>query len=434
MKNGARRKLTDITVQNLKAGPKRYIEWEPHGLGVRVTPQGVKSFVFVYRFEGRLRMMTLRNKVDKTTYPAITLAEAREAHREAQDKLNKGTDPAAKAITEREAEHQAHTVVDLAREYVEKWAKPRKRSWKTDKRILEKDVLPDPPDGAGWGRRKAKDITKREVIRLLDTILERGAPIMANRTLAVIRRMFNFAMERDIISASPCMSVKAPASENQRDRVLSIEEIRAFWHGLDGENMNGVSPYIKLALKLELVTAQRKNECCAAAWEEIDMEEGWWTIPGEKTELRLHHGVEEGLAKNKLPHRVPLTALAIEILRAAKALSGDSPWVFPSHRTSRPITPPAINHALRLRRESLGIAFIPHDLRRTAASQIASIGFGAVVDKILNHKDNRVTAVYDRHSYDREKRQALEAWGRKLKTIISGTEGKDKVIPLVRGA
>ena len=132
------------------------------------------------------------------------------------------------------------------------------------------------------------------------------------------------------------MAVKAPAPEKQRDRVLTVEEIRAFWHGLDRENMNRVNALIKLALKLELVTAQRKGECCAAAWEEIDLEDGWWTIPGEQTELRLHHGVEEGLAKNKLPHRVPLTPLAIEIFQAAKALSGDSPWVFPSPRTRTP--------------------------------------------------------------------------------------------------
>ena len=131
--------------------------------------------------------------------------------------------------------------------------------------------------------------------------------------------------------------------------------------------MKGINPLIKLALKLELVTAQRKGECCKVAWEEIDFEEGWWTIPSEKTVLRDKHGVENGLAKNKLPHRVPLTVQALEILRVAKTLSGDSPWVFPSPRINRPITPAAVNHALRLRLNSLGLVFVPHDLRRTAS-------------------------------------------------------------------
>ena len=428
MKNGAGKKLTDFQVRNLKAGPKRYIEWEPHGLGVRVTPGGVKSFVFVYRFDGKLRMMTLRNDAGTTTYPSITLAEARKAHRDAQDKLNKDIDPGTKAIAEREEERKAPTVADLAQEFLDRCSKvgKPKRSLPVYKRILEKDVLP------GWGRRKAMEITKRDVIKLLDGIVDRGAPIMANRTLATIRRMFNFAVERDIVPVSPCIAVKAPAPENQRNRVLTAEEIRILWHGLDGETMKRVNAFIKLAMKLELTTAQRKGEVVSAAWEEIDLVEGWWTIPAEKTMLRLTHNVEEGLAKNNLPHRVPLTPLAIEILQAAKTLSGDSPWVFPSPRTNRPITPPAVNHVVRLRLDSLGLTFVPHDLRRTAASHMTGMGISRlVVSKILNHAERGVTAVYDRHSYDGEKRQALETWGRKLQAIIEGT--KSNVVSMVRG-
>ena len=419
MRNG-KKKLTDFQIKNMKALDKRYTEWGDRGFGVRVTPNGVKTFIFKYRFDGKVRWMTLG------TYPKMALADAHEAHADAWKVLRQGLDPGAKAIEEREAERQAHTVADLADEYLEKWAKPRKRSWRTDKRILEKDVLPE------WGRRKANDITKRNVIELLDAIVDRGAPIMANRTLAVTRRMFNFAIERDIVNASPCMAVKAPASENQRDRVLTVEEIRAFWHGLDDDNMKGVNASIRLVLKLELVTAQRKGECCAAAWEEIDIEDGWWTIPAEKTMLRENHGVEDGLAKNKLPLRVPLTALAIKILQAAKALSGDSPWVFPSPRTNRSVTPPAVNHAMRLRLNGLGFTFVPHDLRRTAASHMTGMGIPRlVVSKILNHMERGITAVYDRHSYDREKRQALESWGRKLQAIVEGTEPSN-VIQLVR--
>jgi integrase len=422
MGNG-RRKLSDFQIKNLKARDKRYTVWGDRGLGVRVTSNGVKTFVFKYRFHGKVRWMTLG------IYDDMTLADAHEAHAEALKMLRRGIDPGAKAIADREAERQAPTVADLASEYLEKWAKPRKRSWMVDKRILEKDVLPF------WGPRKAKEITKRDVIRLLDGIVDRDAPIMANRTLAIIRRMFNFAVERDIVTLSPCLAVKAPALEKQRDRVLTTEEIRVFWHGLEREGMSRVDPFIKLALRLELVTAQRKSECCAAAWEEIDFEEGWWTIPGEMTPLRLQHGVEEGLAKNRLPHRVPLSPLALEILQTAKSLSGDSSWVFPSYRTKRPITPAAVNHAVRLHRNSLAVAFVPHDLRRTAACHMTGMGISRlVVSKILNHVERGVTAVYDRHSYDREKRQALEAWSHKLKAIIHGTEEDGKIIPLIRGS
>ncbi|MEW6387412.1 MAG: tyrosine-type recombinase/integrase [Thermodesulfobacteriota bacterium] len=398
-------KLTDAQVKNLKPKANRYIVWESRGLGVRVTPHGIKSFVFMYRFKGKARLLTLG------TYPGMSLAEAHEEHAKSRRILEQGIDPGAKAVSERREERKAPTVTDLVHEYLEKWAMNRKRSWRTDRRILEKDVLPK------WGERKAKEITRRDVIRLLDGIVERGAPIMANRTLAIIRRMFNFAVERDIISISPCTSVKAPSPENRRDRVLTQEEIREFWYALEGAKM---TDSIKLALKLELVAAQRKSETVSAAWDEFDFAEGWWTIPGLKT-------------KNRIPHRVPLSPLAVEILEAAKTLSGDSPWVFPSPRTNRHITPEAVNHAVRRRRGSLGLVFVPHDLRRTAASHMTGMGIPRlVVSKILNHVEKGVTAVYDRHSYDREKRQALEAWGRKLKAIVEGTEAN--IISLIRGA
>lgn len=411
MRNGTGKKLTDFQIQNLKASSKRYIEWEPHGLGVRVTPNGVKSFVFVYRFDGKLRMMTLRNEAGKSTYPAITLAEARKVHRDAQDKLDKGIDPAAKAIEVCNAEREAPTVTFLIDEYLEKWAKPRKRSWREDERILKKDVIPE------WGQRKAKEITRRDVIQLLDGIVERGASIMANRTLATIRKMFNFAFSRDIVPISPCLSVQAPAPEQRRDRVLTMDEILALWHGLEAAKMMAAGT--KLALKLQLVTAQRKGEIVSAAWGDFDLAEKWWTIPAEK-------------AKNGLPHRVPLSPLALELLQTVKTFSGDSPWLFPSPQTDRHITPEAVDHALRRPGlENLGFSFVPHDLRRTAASHMTGMGIPRlVVSKILNHVERGVIAVYDRHSYDREKRQALEAWGRKLKEIIC--ERQDNVITLIR--
>lgn len=398
-------KFTDKKIQNLKPKAQRYEEWEGNGFGVRVTPRGVKSFVYLYRFEGKPRRLTLG------TYPTMTLAEAHQAHGEAMKKLEQGIDPGVEAVAERAEDRQAPTVAVLADEYLEKWAKPRKRSWREDERILKKDILPE------WGRRKAREITRRDVIRLLDGIVDRGAGIMANRTLAAIRKMFNFAVSRDIVPVSPCLAVRSPAPEQQRDRVLTTDEIRALWHGLESAKMMAAGT--KLALKLQLVTGQRKAEIVSAAWDEIDLTDKWWTIPPEK-------------AKNKLAHRVPLSPLALELLQAAKNITGDSPWIFPSPQTDRHITPEAVDHALRRPGlETLRFSFVPHDLRRSAASHMTGMGISRlVVSKILNHVERGITAVYDRHSYDKEKRQALEAWGRKLQAIVEGTE--TNVIPMVR--
>jgi integrase len=266
-----------------------------------------------------------------------------------------------------------------------------------------------------WGHRKAKDIARRDVIALLDAIVDRGSPIAANRTLAVIRRMFGWALSRDIVPVSPCVAVKAPAKENRRDRVLSADEIAFLWQALDTPDL-AISPAIREALKLQLVTAQRKGEVIGAEWSEFDLDERVWTIPA-------------GKAKNGMQHRVPLSPLALAVLDEIEAATSQPPasgqggpprWLFPSPRAGRPITGPAVDHAMRGNRDALGAGeATPHDLRRTAASHMTSIGISRlVVSKILNHAEPGVTAVYDRHSYDAEKRAALAAWGARLEEII----------------
>jgi hypothetical protein len=199
-------KFTDKFIDALKPKAVRYEVWEGRGFGMRVSPHGVKTWVWMYHFDGRPRRMTLG------TYPELPLAEAHVKLADARKLLTKGVDPGAKAVADHKAERIAETVSELAEAYLEKWARPRKRSADEDERQLRKDVIP------AWGRRKAKDITRRDVLALLDNIVDRGSPIAADRTLAVIRRMFGWALSRDIIPASPCVAVKAPAREPPRPR------------------------------------------------------------------------------------------------------------------------------------------------------------------------------------------------------------------------
>jgi integrase len=399
-------RLTDRGIAALKSKSQRYEVWEEGrtGLGVRVSPVGRKSWVFMYRFGGKARRMGLG------TYPAVGVAEARMKHAKAKVLLEKGVDPGAQELAHKRAEQSAETVADLIEEYLEKWARPRKRSAHEDERQLRKDVLP------AWGKRKAKDITRRDVIALLDGIAERGSPIQANRTLAVVRKMFNFAISRDILDATPVAMVKAPAKENQRDRVLSADEIRAFWQGLDTAPM---SEGVKLALKLQLVTAQRPGEVARISLTELDIQETIWTIPAER-------------AKNEQGHRVPLSPPALELIQQARFQAGDSQWLFPSPRIEGPIAPRSIDHALHKALSGMGLANItPHDLRRTAASNMTALGINRlVVSKILNHVEKGVTAVYDRHGYDAEKRHALEVWASRLEEIVSGKPATSNVVSL----
>jgi integrase len=233
---------------------------------------------------------------------------------------------------------------------------------------------------------------------MLDDIVTRGAPIQANRTLEVVRKLFNWAVGRDLIQLNPCYRVPKPSSENRSDRVLSESEIRAVWNALSAE-----APLTAAIFKLRLLTAQRGAEVLTMRWDQIA--NGWWTIPAQ-------------FAKNGLAHRVPLSPQASALLHEIRPLGSGSPWAFPDadgegHRT-------AIHKAHeRIRRRSQ-VSFVPHDLRRTAASHMTSMGISRlVVSKILNHVEKGVTAVYDRYSYDREKREALDAWDARLEQIVA---------------
>ena len=386
-------KFTDRAVQALPRKTARYEVFEAGraGFGLRVAPSGRKTWVWLYRYRAKARRVTLG------TYPQTSLAEAHAKQAEAEKKLEAGIDPGAEQLSLQEAQRLAPTVAILAYEYLERHAKPNKRSWREDNRILQKDILPH------WQHKKAKDIKRREVISLLEDIVDRGAPIQANRTLAVIRKMCNFALQRDIVQVSPCAGVKAPAQERQKDRVLNNDELRLFWLGLEQARMTRL---VKLALKLQLLTAQRKGEGIAAEWNEISGEV--WTIPAKK-------------AKNKLAHRVPLSRQALAVLAELNTLTGNSRWLFPSMKGNAHLLPTSVDHALRINQPVFGIAlFTPHDLRRTAASHMTALGISRlVVQKILNHKESGITAVCDRHGYDQEKRKALDTWGRKLEAIIN---------------
>jgi len=360
--------------------------------GLRVSYGGNKSWFVMYRKNGKLRRLTIGN------YPKIQLKDARDKADREVTAIIEGRDPAA----EKQADKAAETVSELANAYIEKYAKRHKKSWQRDEEILDRDVVP------ALGDRKAKNIRRADVIDLLEAIVDRGAGILANRTLAVIRKMYNWGIEREIVENNPCYMVKRPAKENRRERVLTNGEIKKFWKNINSTNS---SEPTQIASKLILVTAQRKGEIINAAKTEFDLEGKWWTIPGERT-------------KNGLSHRVPLSPMAIDLVTQAIKLSGGSKFLFPSPRGDKPILGSAVDMAVRRNREKFKIDhFTPHDLRRTAASHMTSMGIARlVVSKILNHAESGVTAVYDRHSYDNEKRQALNAWSAHLRQILKSKE------------
>lgn len=395
--------MTAQWVERLKPPLKRtdYFDAKLKGLGLRASPTGNKVWFVMYRVKGdpTKRRLTLDG------YPVLSLADAREAAQATVISARRGFDPGR----EKQELRTAPTFSDLAVEYIEKYAKKNKRSWKEDARIIRHDLNPK------WGKRKAHDIKRRDVIYLLDAIVERGSPIQANRVLALVRKVYNWAISRDIVEFNPCLQVKAPAKEHQRDRVLGEDEIRSLWEAFESQDV-----HVGSMLKLRLLTAQRGGEIASMEWSDIDLVNAWWTIPADKS-------------KNELSHRVPLSGPSIEILANLKRCAGDSSWVFPSPTSSGRHIENVQKAAQRVRKAADVDNFVLHDLRRTAASYMTSYGISRlVVSKILNHVEQGVTRVYDRHSYDREKRAALDLWAEKLHAILKGGSTSAEVVSLQR--
>jgi len=402
------KKFTDKYVDGLKPNDVRYEVWDSSGLGLRVTPRGKKSWITMYKLHGvRNRRMT------HGRYPTMTLAEARKAHITTMDEVGQGLDPAGKIVRQRIRDRQSATVREFVDTFIEDYAKPNKKSWAEDQRMLLKDVVPL------IGDMKVKDVEKKEITHILNHVRLRknlhkrdGKPgterkTAVNRLFSTIRKMFNWAVSEDIIKSSPCAGIKPPYKETRRDRVLSETEIQVFWQGVDSARLE---PCTKLILKLLLVTAQRVGEITSMQWSHVDMKEGHWTIPG-------------AIAKNGNEHMVPLSTLAVSLLQDAQALPNDGDWIFPSPRGNTHYSVMAIGQAIRKNRDSFTIDhFTPHDLRRTAASHIAGLRVAPhVISKILNHTDRSVTAIYNRYMYIDEKQEALDKWGAKLEGIVAVT-------------
>lgn len=423
-------KLTDTAIKNLKPKSAKYfihgdMSNGRHGFAICVYPastkypSGTKSWFFIYRFEGKRCFLPLGK------YPTMSLADASREFERHWQVFASGKNPATVEEDKKIELESAPTVKKLAEEYIERHAMANKKSWLEDQRILEKEVYP------AWGKKKAHDITKRHVNDLLDKVVDRGSPQTANNIFKIIRKMFNWAVEKDRLKISPCLGVKAPASTIAKDRALSAAEIKSVWSSLDNPDIS-MTLEVRQAIKLILLTAQRPGEVSGIHTRELD--DCWWTIPAERS-------------KNKKAHRVYLSPLASEIInqtieqvKAAREIPADQEYcgyIFPCpHRSKdKPIERHAFSKALK-RNESedglttLGTAiFTPHDLRRTAATFMAESGeLDEVIDAVLNHSKQGIIKVYNLYRYDREKQKALETWERKLLSIISETE--NNVIPL----
>lgn len=406
--------LTMQSVERLKPLPARRVEIPDAalpGFYLVIQPSGAKSWAVRYRFGGKTRKLTIG------PYPLFDLSAARTAAREALQMAARGQDP----ILERRAGVEAalaaerDTVRAVAEQYVERQLKPNAKP----RYAVEAEALLRNHVVARWGDRRIGEITRRDAIALMDGLTDAGMGVGANRVFAAARALFNWALSREIIETTPFLRLKPPVAEITRDRVLTDAEVRLVW--LAAERVG--YPFGTMVQFL-LLTAQRRDEVARMTWAEVD-DDGLWLIPAART-------------KNSREHLVPLPSPARAILEAAPWITGRSGFVlttdgetassnFAKNKTKLD------NAMLALAREAAAetgadpskVELQPwrlHDLRRTAATGMARLGFPVhVTEAVLNHRSGTISgvaAIYNRYAYLDEKRTALEAWSVRVITII----------------
>lgn len=407
----AARVLTVQAIDRLKPDAARRLEIPDAtlpGLYFIIQPSGAKSWAVRYRHDGRTRKLTLG------AYPGLDLARARADGRAALHAVSLGQDP----VAERKVGAPSPTrdlIGSVIESFIERHVTPRNRPRTAEEtiRILRTKVLPV------WDGRKIQEIGRRDVIELLDGIVDAGTPVAANRTLAALSKLFNWATDRGVIDANPCVRIKAPAAETSRDRVLSDDELHLLWRACTAIGWP-FGPFVQLLL----LTAQRRDE--VAKMRRVELREGGtlWTIPAER-------------AKNGQAHDVPLSGTAQAILGSLPRVAGKAGYLISTTgnsgvsgyakakaRLDAKMLALAREDAEKAGADSEAVQIQPwrlHDLRRTAATGMARLGVEPhIVEAVLNHRSGTITGVakiYNRHAYGPERRAALEAWAAHVAAI-----------------
>jgi integrase len=400
----------DRSIKALKSAKSRYIAWSKaeNGLGVRVAASGRKSFVYMYRFDGKARMMTLGR------YQAVgDLATCNKTHAEAVKKLEKGQDPGAILVQEKKEHRESDTFAELATMYLVvkrkgKKGKPvRERTWKEAERILCVYVYPK------IGKKKARDVTRADIGKLLKPLVLEGKIHQANRMLTWTRGVLRFGLNLGLLDSDPTVGLKG-GDETERTRVLTEDEIRALWALADirfnkDRARDVARQSIRLALRLLLVTGQRGLDVVETRWSEID--DDWWVIPAARY-------------KTRHDQRVALTPTAMKVLADAKALYPKSEYVFDTAK-GKPLGEGAMAKAVRKYADVLqlggeGDTWVPKDVRRTVATILGDLNFdGIQIDRlVMGHVPDKIARTYNRATYDNDRRELSDAWEADLQRIL----------------
>jgi integrase len=395
-------RLSKSAIDALPTPESDLVYWDAGcpGFGIKVTPKGRKVFIVLYRTGGagsKLRKYTIG------PYGRVTLHQARVAAQKVFAARLEGRDPATE-----KRESKRRVVADRVEDLLERYIAQRlsqNRSGGEIARLLRREA------GRAWTGKSIHEIGKRDVVELVSTIEQRGAPVAANKTLKSIKTFLRWCVGRAILDRSPAEGVPLPSKEVARDRVLDDNELAQVIIAARkiGEPYGGI-------VELLALTGQRREEVAGLLWDELDLAQRIWTLPKSRT-------------KNAKAHVVHLSKQAIAVVTRAEQ---PGPYVF-SLLGTKPFQ--EFSRAKRRLDQISGVTgWRLHDLRRTCVSGMARLGIAPhVADKILNHQSGTISgvaAVYQRHEFFAERQEALERWGAHIAHIV--TDASRQVRPSVR--
>ena len=402
-------RLVATRVATLPAGT--YTDPGQTGLQLRVREKASgfsRTWLLRFKFKGEETRIVLGH------FPQTNLDAARGEARKLRELASQGIDPRRAKSTRREPPAPPltsatvaageHAIEHLISEFMERYVKPHRKRPEYVSAILNRDVLPE------WRGRDARTIKPREVIDVLDKIVDRGSRVMANRTAAILDQLFKFGIHRAIVEDSPVkLLIRPGGKEKPRERVLSDEELRIF---LRDPRACTRFERLQRVIMILLLTGQRRGELAKAKWTDIDFDARTWTIPDDNS-------------KSGRGHVVPLTDWASDEFEALKREAEGSKWVLPAPDSKQPINPKQITRSLAKcvkRFKQHGIKkFTLHDLRRTCRTGLSALKIEShIAERVLNHAQPGIVGVYDRHAYLDEKRAALTKWAEYLHGLRIG--------------
>ena len=394
--------LTDLQIRNwIKAGERFEQRGDGDGLYLSYRESfAVPAWRFRYRLAGRQRIMGLGSYAD------LSLADARKTAKELRARVALGYDPAAEkqerkreAVAKIEAEKNAKTVGDVADEYFERMILGRWKHPNIVRSRIERDIKPS------IGKLAVEDVKPAHIDAMLQAIVKRGAPTVANDVLRWTRRMFDFAVKRHLVQYNPAAAftlADAGGQEEARTRWLTREELARLFQGM--RDAKGFSIENYLSVKLLLLLAVRKQELVGARIAEFDLDNAVWSLPAERT-------------KTGAPIDIPLSKPAMEALRKLVELACGDDYLLPARKRQERMLPHIHENTLNVALSKVkplltGMEnFTIHDMRRTARTHLAALGVEPhIAEHCLNHKIDGVEGIYNRHAYFNERREALAKW------------------------